>query len=750
MLFQMIRPLLFLIFFASALDLKGQFLDQKVYANRVNEAVIPDGILDEQIWKTTPRTDNFLQNFPSDSVKAKGETYLQMAYDDKYLYVAVISYSLSNDFLVTSLRRDYSFQNNDNITLVIDTYGDQNNAFVFGLNALGVRREALISNGGRSGRNFIDSWDNKWNGGSKIYTNYWVSEFTIPFSTLRFENGSDNWRFNCYRSDTQMNEISTLNRVPRNRIIMDLTYSSPIQWEDLPKGNGSNISVIPYVGGNISRDFENVDQSRNMVDFDLGGDAKIAITSGLNLDLTANPDFSQVEVDQQVTNLGRFELFFPERRQFFLENADLFSEFGVQRTNPFFSRRIGIVTDTATGINIQNPIYFGARLSGKLNDNLRVGLLNMHTARDLKNGLPSFNYTVATMQHQVFGRSNISAILVNKQAVNPANFQGEFNSINRIGGIEYRLASASNKWQGKFLYHHAFAENPQPMPYFHLANLEYQVKKYKLGWTHQLVGQGFDAEVGFVPRKDFFMMGPEAALYFYPNGKRINQHNIFFNTQFFHQIGKDGNQILNSWSGSEQNYNIQWEVSFKNNTRFNMGLEHTQLVLLDDFDPTRVQEDDVFLRAGNRYSYSEISASYTSDRRQKIYFRINPSGGSFFDGKRIGSRTSLTYQFQPYGSIALDVNYNYVQLAAPFQPASIWLVGPKLDITFTKNIYLTTFVQYNNQQENLNINARFQWRYAPVSDLFIVYTDNYLTNDFSQFSVRNRALVAKITYWLNL
>ncbi len=156
------------------------------------------------------------------------------------------------------------------------------------------------------------------------------------------------------------------------------------------------------------------------------------------------------------------------------------------------------------------------------------------------------------------------------------------------------------------------------------------------------------------------------------------------------------------------------------------------------------------LPAGSSYHFIELTGEYSSDQRKRLLYEIRPSVGQFYNGFRVGLAGALTYRFQPYGSIAMNFNYNYIELDAPFQPAEIWLVGPRIDLTFSKSLFLTTFIQYNNQLDNLNINTRFQWRFAPVSDFFLVYTDNYMTESFSQFGVRNRAVVAKVTYWLNL
>ena len=439
----------------------GQPIPSDIQIKRTTEKIELDGELNEGAWFAGTPAQDFWQYFPTDTARATGNTKIYMTYDDEFLYVGVICYSKKGGYITPSLRRDYTFRGNDNFSLMFDTYNDNNNAFMFGMNAYGVRREALISGGGRQRNDFSGSWDNKWFGEVKTHDDYWIAELAIPFKTLRYKEGSTQWRFNCYRNDTKHNELSTWKRIPQNQMIMNLGSMGNIVWDEPLKKPGTNISVIPYVIANSSRDFEDETQTKTDYGGNAGFDAKIGLTSALNLDLTVNPDFSQVEVDRQVTNLDRFEIFFPERRQFFLENADLFGGFGFSRINPFFSRRIGVAVDTATDTNIQNAILYGARLSGKLSEKLRVGLLNTQTAAEEENGLPSFNYTVAALQHQILSRSNLAFIFVNKQAINGDDNSDLYSKFNRVAGAEYRITSADNRLTGKIYYHQAFTEDEQ-------------------------------------------------------------------------------------------------------------------------------------------------------------------------------------------------------------------------------------------------------------------------------------------------
>ena len=303
---------------------------QSLHIHKTNEHIEVDGQLLESSWEVANKATDFWQYFPSDTSLAEDQTEVMMTYDDHFIYVAAKMYrSGSQEYETPSLRRDYRGSAFDGFSVVLDTYSDRTNAFSFGVNPYGVQREGLISNGGagrggpgRGGGGFSLDWDNKWYSEARRYDGYWIAEIAIPFKTIRYKKGVDTWLVNFYRIDSKTGERSTWSQIPVNFSIISLAFSKEIQWEEPLADPGKNISLIPYVAFQTLKDFE--EQSDVDNSFAAGGDAKIAVTPALNLDLTFNPDFSQVEVDQQVTNLDRFEIFFPERRQFFLENADLF------------------------------------------------------------------------------------------------------------------------------------------------------------------------------------------------------------------------------------------------------------------------------------------------------------------------------------------------------------------------------------------------------------------------------------------
>lgn len=728
------RAHLAILFLICIVQISGAADPPEVMVYYTQDQIILDGDLSESIWQKADPASDFWQYFPTDSLHAEFDTEIYFAYDERNLYIAVKCYSRGDDYIVPSLRRDFRAGGNDNITLLFDSFADGTNAIMFGMNPYGVRREALISGGGSSNDNFNTGWDNKWAGESKIHDGFWVSEMAIPFKTLRFKDGTDQWRFNCYRFDTQSNEQSVWARIPQNQIIFSLAFMGNMQWEQPLKKSGSNVSVIPYLAGNWSEEVtdEGIISDRG---FGIGGDAKIAVTSGLNLDLTANPDFSQVEVDRQVTNLSRFEIFFPERRQFFIENQDLFNDYGRGNANPFFSRRIGIVEDTTTGENIQNAILAGVRLSGKLTQDLRVGLLNMTTAGDRQNGLPTFNYTVASVQQKLFDRSNIGVVFVNKNALNPTE-DDLFDPFNRVIGLDYNFLSSDNKWVSSSYVHRAFTADESRDPWSMGTELQYNVRNFQARLQYNYVGNDFDAQVGFVPRKNYFRLSPEIEYIIYPKTGIFNRYSFSVNSDYFFQPG---------FGHTDRNVAFGWDGRFVNNSNMFARVNYESVFLFDSFDPTRT--DATPLPENQRYNYFNFQFGFTSDRRKEFTFSIRPNIGQFFNGFRTGVRGNFDYRIQPYGQIGIQYNYNFIDLPEPYAQTSVFLIGPRIDLTFTKKLFFTTVVQYNSQSENMNINARLQWRFKPVSDFFLVYANNFFTEDFSS---TNRSIVAKATYWLNM
>lgn len=732
--------ILLLSLFAWTLLLQNNYgQQQQLNIKKVSEEIVLDGNIDEQIWANNDVATDFWQFFPSDSTKAEDQTEIFFTYNDDYIYIAAKCYNVENKHITQSLKRDYQAFGSDNITFIFDTYNDLTNSFVFGINAYGVRREGLVANGGNNRDDFSDSWDNKWRGVSKIHDGYWACELAIPLNSIRFKDGENIWGFNSYRFNTQRNEITTWANIPQNQKLTNLSYMGEIHWEEPLKKHGKNIAIIPYVTGNLQKENQTGLPYEEFT-LSIGGDAKIGITSGLNLDLTINPDFSQVEVDNEIANLSRFELFLPEKRQFFLENADLFGGFGNQRTNPFFSRRIGLV-ENSDGDLEQNAIVGGLRLSGKLNNDWRVGILNMQTAQNMDLNLPQYNYSIASIQRKVFERSNIGFIFTNKQAIGlMPDSTTNYSAYDRVAGIDYNLNAANGKLQGKIFYHHNFSDDTGYKPFdkfAHGVDLKYFDRNVKIQWVHDWIRADYNPEIGFTPRNDYFRISPEIEYYFYPSNSILNRYALGTQATIFWRP---------DYGQTDHQLELFWNPIFKDNSNLKIILQHnyTYLTQEDDFNPL---SDSIFLPNQQGYNYINIRGRYFSDNRKVITYTIRPNFGQFYNGHRYSLGGDVNCRLSYFGSVGVAATYNYIDFSEKYGQGIIWVAGPKIDLTFTKNLFLSALVQYNSQDDDFIVNARLQWRFKPVSDFFIVYTDNYRGSDFMQ---KERAIVAKFTYWFNL
>ena len=398
--------------------------------------VVIDGKMQELAWDIADSTSEFYMTLPMDTSLANVRTQVRMTYDDKNIYIIVHCYNkLAGPYMVESLKRDFNFGKNDNFILFMDPFDARTDGFSFGANAAGAQWDGSMYEGGKVDLN----WDTKWTSAITQDETKWIWEAAIPFKSIRYKKGINEWGINFSRNDLKTTEKSAWAPVPRQFPTAALAYTGTLVWDTAPPAAGTNVSIIPYVLGAVATD--HINNKPTDYRYDIGGDAKIAVTSSLNLDLTINPDFSQVDVDQQVINLNRFELFFPEKRQFFLENGDLFNNFGYQDIRPFFSRRIGL----------NAPIQFGARLTGKINKQWRVGLMDLQTGHSNDNDVAAQNFGVLTLQRRVFSRSNIGFIFINKQATETWKSISPSANYNRTAGFEYNLASSNNLWTGKLL-----------------------------------------------------------------------------------------------------------------------------------------------------------------------------------------------------------------------------------------------------------------------------------------------------------
>ena len=696
--------------------------DYRLSIQKTNEKIKIDGVLEEAAWKNAAVAKDFFMITPVDTGKATQFSEARVSFDDENLYIAIIFFNNSTQgkYVVESLKRDFSFGKNDNFLVAIDPFNNQNTGFAFGLNAYGAQWDGTMYDG----RSVDLNWDTKWYSEVQFDEEKWVCEIAIPFKSIRYNEEITEWGINFSRLDLKASEKSSWAPVPRQFPSVTLAYAGALVWDSPPPKQSSNVSLIPYLSNNLNSQ----DNATPNNTFKVGGDLKYSLTSALNLDVTVNPDFSQAEVDQQVTNLDRFELFFPERRQFFLENGDLFSNFGYTTIRPFFSRRIGL--------NV--PIQGGIRLSGNLDENWRIGIMDIQTRQDEGLNLAAENFGVVTLQRKVFDRSNLSVIFVNKQAINLNNDQNNTSAYNRNVGLEYNYFSADNLWNGKLLFLKSLSPLAKQQGEVFASHIGYQSTRWNWRLQQEYISGNYSAEVGFIPRNNYIKLQATGGYLYYTNketpllshGPRVGR-TYYFDTDF---------------NKKDQTQQLDYLFNFKNRSRFTLGIRRQYIELLTDFDPLRTQIAK--LTAGTKHEWNSFTFSYDAKPQNRFTYSAELITGGYYDnGKRSAFLGEFGYRFQPYLELSSLVNYNKIELPAPWNTNSFWLLGIKSNLTLTNKIFFSNLFQYNEQLGLWNFNSRFQWRYKPASDIFLVFNSN-------EISVPNVAtgwnLTLKVNYWLNL
>jgi hypothetical protein len=729
----------------------------QVHIKRAQGEITLDGVLDEAAWASSDVAKNWFLNYPVDSAAAPLQTEARLTFDDQFLYVSFVCYDDKSRDMINSLRRDFDYERNDNVGMNIGPYNDRLNGFFFVLTPAGIQMEGTIATGGASDDSWNIYWDNKWYSKVVKYEDRWVAEAAIPFKSFRYKSDIREWNISFDRLDKKRNHKSAWIHTPIQFATGSFAYSGQLVWDDPVPPAHTNISFIPFVAGRLSQDKEATPQQKDS-ELQVGFDAKVSVTPSLNLDLTVNPDFSQVEVDQQVINLTRFEFLYPERRTFFLENSDLMAQAGFPPARTFFSRRIGLVKGN-DGLYVRVPIQYGARLSGSINPKWRMNVMNMQTGEKLSMGLPAQNYSVATIQRNFWKQSNFALTYADKESVGVgagdslkyfhesvfmkgATDPGRIvNKYNRVLTADLELLSHDNKWS---LSGYASKEfDPLKSRKTGSGGLygSYNVRKLNIGLGSYLIDKNYNAEMGYVPSYGVYpglVSFPVSAVYrIFPIDRQVVMMGPSVNVQ---------NTYLPTGTLTDKQYTAAYEWRFLNTTQIKLSYNYVYQRLTNEFSPVDGEKYTTF-KAGEQYNWSNVMVTMQSNVRKLVNTTFTSSYGGFYNGTNLNFTGQVNYRYQPYGNISMRVDYNDVRLKENYGKEKLFLIGPRVDLTFTDKLFLTTYVQYNNLLENVNLNARFQWRYRPASDFFIVYTENYFS---TPFATRNRALVFKLTYWFNL
>lgn len=735
-----LKNYLLIIALLSEISLYGQTADNReafqIMIQQTTEEIVLDGDLKEKAWANAEKVSDFWLNSPSDETKATHQTDVYVTYDQKNVYIGAILKGPTN-YIIQSLKRDSELDDSDAFSVLLDPVGQKNLGYAFGVNVGGAQTEAMVSAAqGVFVKSVDESWDARWYSAVKQTTEGWSLEMAIPFKSIRFKESTDTWGINFWRVDRQSNERHVWAKVPVQFTPANLGFTGTLKWDKAPTRIGTTISITPYTLASATKDYENKTPIKS--DAAIGGEAKVGLTPTLNLDLTINPDFSQTDVDQQITNLSRFTIFFPERRQFFLENADVFTNFGAFPDAPFFSRRIGL---SPSGQKV--PIAYGARLSGNLDSRWRIGALNMQTRADAVNA--SQNYSAVALHRRILHRSSIRALFLNRQAF--AN--GEFNKVdygrNATGEFEY--LSNDGRWTGKASYTQAFKSSVKNQNQFVVAGVGYNGRLFQTNWELQKMGTNFSADMGFVGRlNNYDPVANQVVPIGYTTLTSGLDYSIFPKDRKFvrHWMGTENymwwirNGTLNEW------YNrLRYFLFFRNTSQLRFRFNTNFVDLIYPFQVT----DSEPLPIGH-YLFQELNIQFNTDLRKRLNYEFFGVYGSFYNGTKSTLRSAVNFRTQPWGNFSLGFELNDINLPDPYGSARFWLVNPKVEINFTNSLFWTTFLQYNTQIQNFNINSRVQWRYRPMSDLFLVYSDNYITEGMR--GPKNRTLVLKLNYFFQL
>jgi len=299
--------------------------------------------------------------------------------------------------------------------------------------------------------------------------------------------------------------------------------------------------------------------------------------------------------------------------------------------------------------------------------------------------------------------------------------------------------STDDKWDGSFYYFNS--DDPVNTSKYcaHGTSVRYNTRKLMAYWTHEYVAENFNAEMGFFPRTGYFTFGPFVRYSFYPDSKTISTHGPSFRSNYY---------LDTNWEFTDKEMETGYSINFLNSSRVNLEWQNIYVKWFNDFDTTRqFKEGTESFPASTENTWNGLNASYSSNSRKDFSFDIRAGYGGFYNGNATNMSGTFRYRIKPIFSLAMNYSYNKIDLPDPYPSGDFWLVGPRIDFTFTEKIFWTNFIQYNEQADNVNINSRLQWRFAPVSDLFIVYTENFLPDEMVS---KNRGLIEKMSYWINL
>ena len=707
---------------------------RRATAIRVTEAPVVDGVLDEKAWEQATPIDEFVQIEPVEGQPATEKTEVRVLFTSTTIYVGVVCFDSEPSRIVTTdSRRDSGLSGQDSFQMIFDTYHDRQNGFIFGTNALGIEYDAQVRNEGEtlrggppaglgggntggSGAGVNVNWDGSWEVKTRVTETGWTAEFAIPLRTLRYGPPPQVWGVNFSRAIERKREAVYWSPVSRIYSLTRLSSAGELRGLDVPAPR--DFKLMPYAISSSNRNF--TAGSRTVQHRDWGIDGKIGVTSSATLDLTYNTDFAQVEVDEQQINLTRFNLLFPEKRPFFLENRGLFAVGRPGEIDLFFSRRIGI---DANGVLI--PIQGGARLTGKARG-VNVGLLNMQTER--VGDTLSNNFTAARMNKDLPNRSSLGGIFVNRVATGSLAGDDNWNRTFGVDGkygigeaITFSGFAARTETPGAIGRQHAFS-----------SAFEFRNRVYETNLSYAEVGEDFNPEVGFLERTDAYRQG----------GASVRRHVRSPRLKALGLREWEPHATYESYWGFD---GFQETASLHVDSRldFEKGYQISSTALNVQFEGLRRPFEvypGVIVPAGS-YRSPYLFSQANTDRRRSISASLSTNVGGFLSGSQVSFAPTINIRHGGRFTSSLRWTHNDIDLP---QGAFVTnLVTARFTSNFTTSMNAQTLVQYNDRSRRWSTNLRFNWQRTAATGLYIVYND---TERFDGLGPENRAFVIKYSH----
>lgn len=712
-----------------------------ISATLISEKLTIDGIISETAWKNTRFQGDFIQREPNEGFKATEKTEVGVLYDDRNLYFGIKCYdSIPDKIVAREMRRDAIVDDDDFFELILDTYHDHRTGFYFIFNAHGSKRDAALAN---ESRNFNDAWDGIWECQTQINSEGWFAEVAIPWKTIRFsESDSTAWGINFARMIRRKNEHVHWQLVSR-----DLGRSGILKLSEAGSllglsglHIGTNFEFKPYFLGGLEND-QNTEFKNDGLE-DIGLDTKIALSANMTLDLTVNTDFAQVEADQEQVNLDRFELYYPEKREFFLEGDEILT-FGERRFRHrlpdfslFYSRRIGIADSH------EARILGGTKIVGKVGQ-YQIGAMNLltdkvsFTENSNKTEINSTNFSVFRIRRDILNRSNIGLMFLNKEIQNSTDYNRSVGfDVNMPLSRFFTVTSYLAATFGPKEKTDSVSINMNKQNYTGKLNLTYDSDLWDFSGSYEAVGARFNPEMGFIKRTDYRLT--TASTSYSPRPERssfIRQFSYSFSGKY---QTDHNNKML------DNNLNASMEIKFQNSSELKIGSQREREYLNYNWEV----REGLIIPTGSYASYDYYLEAKT-DVSRPISGEFDLSYGDYYTGSRFSSSIGSVITSIP--GIRMEVEYDYNHVDLPLRSFKTNTLGIRAFYFFSTELYFKAYVQWNDDKlkfagrEKIISNFLVRWIYSPGSDLYLLYNDGRMIGP-GKDEINNRTIMLKITY----